>query len=101
MRLVHELSFRTQLGEHNERGELVSVYYTLFSQNMTDVHSSAASGEERGVSRARGVARRGRSDEREASVLKGSKKFLMREIACGPRSAKRLGRYPRRRNRTH
>jgi hypothetical protein len=50
------------------------------------VRSSAVSGSERGVRRERGMARRGKSEEREISVLKGSEEFLMREIACGPRS---------------
>ncbi len=71
-----------------------SEWYIPFSQNMFDpagtlyafMRSSVVSGSERGVRRERGMARRGKSEEREISVLNGSEEFLMREIACGPRS---------------
>jgi hypothetical protein len=46
------------------------------------------SGSESGVRRERGMASRGKSEEREVSVVKGSEELLMREIACGPRSAR-------------
>lgn len=46
------------------------------------------SGSERGVRRERGMARRRKSEERKVSVLNGSEEFLIREIACGPRSAR-------------
>ena len=97
--LAHEIPLRTQLGEHSEWGELTfDVVHPVQPEHVRPradlsalVRSSAARGSERGVSRPRGAARRGKSNEREASVLKGSEKFLMREIARGPRSVKQLG----------